>query len=550
MKNLIYLSLIIATGLLSSCGKDFLDTQNLTEQNTSSFYSTPDDIQEALGGVYNSMFIPKLLNEPTLIANILSDDMLAGGGSDDVLAKNMEFWTKPEEDSYLSVWETYYAGIFRANMIITKFDQATYTDEDKKNQDLGEAHIMRAFFYFKLAKMFGGIPVITDPIGDPNQSRATLDDTYALISSDLKKAIEIMPKTPVTAIPENRNGHANVWVAEALMARVYLFYTGYSTNTLGIPKTELPLVDGGSISKTDVSTWISDMITNSGHQLNTDPRSNWPYSYLATAGVDYPYAVDEKLTWAQDGRNIETVFAIKFGAFANWGGAEYWTNRVCLANSIRGNSMVPFGEGWGMATVNPQLWGTYSPNDIRRNGSIIDISDSKEKCDSYEGGKGDHETGYWNKKYTNIQYDDGDGVAGMFYNLYGGQKHFMLWHQQDLILIRYSDVLLMAAELGIDAQTNLDAVRTRSKLASIAPTIENIRKERRLELCFEGIRFYDMLRYGTAQQDIEAVNVAVNSYGVSEQFVGKYNPATNGLLPIPESQIRLSNGVLTQNPGW
>jgi len=552
IKKTIYLSFLIATVFLGSCGKEFLDTENLTEHNLDNFYSNPEQIQEALAGVYNALIVPKMVNEPTLVANVLSDDMLAGGGSGDVLIRSMEAWEPSEEDAYLSVWKTYYSGIYRANMIIARFDQAKYDDEDQKKQDLGEAYFMRALFYFKLAKMFGGLPLMLDPIQDPNQPRATIDETYAQIASDLKFAIETMPKTPVTAISPSRNGHANVWAAEALMARLYLFYTGYSTNILGVSKSELPLVDGGSISKSDVANWLTDMINNSGHKLNEDPRSNWPYSYLSEVEGVYPYAEKEKLKWAEDGKNLETVFAVKFGAFANWGGAQSWTNRLCLFQGIRGNSMVPFGQGWGMGTVNSQLWGAFGADDIRKKGSIIDVTDPDENCGSYEDSKGFHETGYWNKKYTNIQYDagSGDGVAGMYYNLYGGQKHYMLWHMQDQVLIRYSDVLLMAAELGIDAQANLDAVRTRAKAPSVPATEENIREERRLELCFEGIRFYDILRYGTVKEDLEKVNIPVNDNGIPGQFVGKYRPETNGLLAIPESQIRLSNGVLTQNPGW
>jgi len=107
---------------------DFLDTENITEYDLESYYSTPEQIDQALGGVYNSFFIkpPYINNEPDLIANILSDDMLAGGGSDDTYAKNIEFWQNPTEDAYLGAWKTYYQGIFRANFLLERFDQADY----------------------------------------------------------------------------------------------------------------------------------------------------------------------------------------------------------------------------------------------------------------------------------------------------------------------------------------------------------------------------------------------------------------------------------------
>jgi len=530
---------------------DFLDTENITEYDLESYYSTPEQIDQALGGVYNSFFIkpPYINNEPDLIANILSDDMLAGGGSDDTYAKNIEFWQNPTEDAYLGAWKTYYQGIFRANVLLERFDQADYgNDIDAKNQALGEAHFMRAFYYFRLAEMFGGLPLMTNSLQDPNQPRASFDETFALIASDLKKAIEIMPRTPFNAIPPNRSGHANLWVTEAMMARVYLFYTGYSTNVLGNSTTTLPLNDGNSISKTQVQTWIADMIDNSGHELISDPRNIWPYTYTSDFG--YQYGQSEGLEWAGED-NPEIVFAVKYAAFSSWNpeGRSY-VNELGLYQSIRDNSLVPFGQGWGWCTVSPNLWNAYENTDIRKKGYIINVNETDEGTDNYQDGKGDHETGFWNKKYTNVQYDAGDGVAGMFYNLYGGSNHFILWFTADQVLIRYSDVLLMAAELGVNPQANLDAVRLRANVPSVPATEANIRNERRLELCFEGLRYYDLLRWGMANSVLNAVNVPVKNYGVPTQFQGVFRPETKGLLPIPESEIRLSNGVLKQNPGW
>ena len=550
MKKLIYITLL-SIGLLTTSCNDFLDTENLTEHDLESFYSTPEQIDLALGGIYNSFFIkpPYLNNEPDLIANILSDDMLAGGGSDDTYAKNIEFWKNPNENAYLGVWKTYYQGIFRANVLLERFHQADYGDDvEAKNQALGEAHFMRAFYYFRLAEMFGGLPLMTSSTQDANQPRASLDDTYALIASDLKKAIDIMPRTPINSIPASRSGHANLWTAEALMARVFLFYTGYSTNTLGISKDALPLTDGGSINKSQIQTWIRDLINNSGHQLISDPRNIWPYTHTSNFG--YQYGNNEGLQWAGEG-NPEIVFAVKYAAFSNWNpeGRSY-VNQLGLYEGIRDNSLVPFGQGWGWCTVSPNLWNAYDNNDVRKKGYILNVNEPDEGTNTYQDGKGDHETGFWNKKYANIQYDAGNGVKGMFYNLYGGTDHFIIWNTADQVLIRYADVLLMAAELDVDPQINLDAVRQRANVPSVPATQANIRKERRLELCFEGLRYYDLLRWGITNTVLPAVNVNVKNYGVAAQFKGVFKPETKGLLPIPEGEIRLSNGVLTQNPGW
>ena len=97
-------------------------------------------------------------------------------------------------------------------------------------------------------------------------------------------------------------------------------------------------------------------------------------------------------------------------------------------------SLIPWGNGWGAGPVNPNLWESFDENDIRKKGSIIDITDPEEGDVSEEyvwGGQnanGIEETGFGQKKYTPIQVTTDAGVVGMFYDMYGGQNNFMLWN--------------------------------------------------------------------------------------------------------------------------
>jgi hypothetical protein len=128
-----------------------------------------------------------------------------------------------------------------------------------------------------------------------------------------------------------------------------------------------------------------------------------------------------------------------------------------------------------------------------------------------------------------------------------------LWNMQDDILLRFSDILLMAAELGSsNAQTYFDDVRERAGLGRGSKTVslEAIKMERRHEFCCEGLRYHDLLRWGDVEEAFaEASGFTVYTGGVSETYVANYNPART-FLKIPESQVRLSNGVLEQDPGW
>jgi len=121
-------------------------------------------------------------------------------------------------------------------------------------------------------------------------------------------------------------------------------------------------------------------------------------------------------------------------------------------------------------------------------------------------------------------------------------------------VIRFSDVLLMAAELGSpNAQTYLDRVRARVGLGSVPATMENIMKERRLELSLEGIRYFDVLRQGIAYASQEFTVVGLrgpNYVGDQQLFDVTFDAAPKGFLPIPQTEVDLSAGAFTQNDGY
>ena len=560
-KKLLYI-LFTATVLFNfSCSEDLLDRQNLTEKSIENYYARPQDIDEALAGAYSAMYVDGALDEESITAGLLSDLMFAGGGPDDIAAKNVDSFQDPNEDTYIGMWRANYEGIFRANAVLENIEGAGYSDEQAKQQAWGEAYFLRAFFHFRMAKFFGGIPVLTSTISYSNDiKRNTLDETYAQIASDLKKAIELMPSTNYNAISVDKLGHSNKWIAEAYMARVFLYYTGYKTNTLGESVSDLPLAEGGSVSKVEVITWLQDCIDNSGYALASDFRNLWPYAYTGTPSTgNYAYARDNGLAWVgEEGPvgiygtgNFESMFMVRhasgFWADENRPDHHKLTNRYCLFFGLRDNSLVPFGQGWGWGPVNPQLMDEWDDADLRKQGSVIDLAVEPA---GYQADKGDHETGYFNKKYTSIQFGTEEGTKGMFYSIYAGSDDMQLWHMQDFVLMRFADVLLMASELKEDA-TDMNKVRARAGLDPVAYSLENIKAERKYELAFEGLRWFDLLRWGDTEAAFaKARNIPIRNLGSEATYSVTYRPETLGLLPIPESEIRLSNGNIEPNPGW
>ncbi|HDJ33742.1 MAG TPA: RagB/SusD family nutrient uptake outer membrane protein [Bacteroidetes bacterium] len=567
MKKLIYIISVTLLVVIAAGCEDFLDTRNLYEKSLDNYYETPQDINEAMAGVYHAMYTPDVLSMEGLAANLLSDMMLGGGGPDDKTAKRIDNFTDPEEDTYHDLWKQSYNGIYRANTIIEKvqdadFSEHFYTEEEAtefKNQALGEAYFMRAFFYFRLGKFFGGVPLILSVDAPRDVPRASFTETFAQIASDLVMAIETMPDKPITEIPLERYGHATKWVAEGYLGRVYLFYTGYMTNMENSSTSELPLADGGSLSASQVAGYLEDCIDNSGHELAEDFRNLWPYSYInESAGeVVLPWAEAEGLAWVgQDGPfsnigtgNFETMFVTRY-AFGNWEWGQYYNNRLPLFFGMRDNSLVPFGQGWGWGTVNYQFWNSWDDNDPRKKGSILETGSAEMGTQDYAGDKGDHETGYFNKKYHSLQHDGPDGVCGMFYYVYGiTNKDMQLWHAQDFILMRFADVLLMHSEIT-QTPTGMDEVRDRAGLVPHGTySLANLKEERKYEFAFEGLRWFDLVRWGDVNTAFD-YTLNVRNSGMDAQYSVTYRPETKGLLPIPETEIRLSNGVYQQNPGW
>ena len=317
---------------------------------------------------------------------------------------------------------------------------------------------------------------------------------------------------------------------------------------------------GGSLSASQVGSILQDCIQRSGYALASDFRNLWAYSYanISAGQTVLPWAETEGLSWVgQDGHsptfgtgNYETMFMQRF-SFGDWGwnSGNIYTNRLALFTGIRGNSLVPFGEGWGWCSIRPSLWNSWDDNDPRKVGSILELGNGDQGTGGYEADKGDHETGFFNKKYIAIQHPTDRGTIGMFVHLYDwGNTDMQLMHAQDFIFMRFADVLLMHSEITGTAD-GMNQVRARAGLDPVAFSMDAIKQERLHELAFEGLRWFDIVRWGDVDS---AFNYTVNvrNSGVDATYSANYRPETKGLVPVPETEIRLSNGAYEQNPGW
>jgi hypothetical protein len=568
MKRILYL--IIGAVLFMGC-EDFLETEPLTDKTSANFPQTAADAEQMMAGIYTTMNNVQSQAGVSyfMVCEVASDDKLGGGGMNDIDAQAYETFQFSRNDMLLNFWEVTYMGIHRANFAIE--NMTLLSDEvvspALKNQYKGEALFLRAYFYSRLNTLFDEVPlkITTEAV---NMGASSSDEIYGQIAADLKNAIELLPDV---SYDQTEMGRVTKWAAEALMARVFLFYTGfYNQESIALP-------DGGSVTKQNVITWLEDAYANSGHYLVDDFHELWPYTNSRTID-DYQYIQDymaeagKELTYASDNgaRNPETVFALQFSNFANWDIRRGYSNTYQLYFALRGlqnlENTYPFAGGWGQGNSVPESlvdqWLADEPNDPRLWASVIDIEEEVIPL-GYQRGQWDFvmESNYWGKKYNGVTARGGDGGLKNDYGvvMYGTSDNNQLSHTDDLVFIRFADILLMLSELKEDA-SYMNEVRDRADVPPVSYTIENLQKERRYEFAFEGLRWNDMRRWGAdyAKNKLEdQVGVAIYNFGQEathsalhpDGYSARYD-ATKGFFPIPQSQIDISEGLLNQVEGY
>jgi hypothetical protein len=552
-----------------SC-EDFLDTVNLEKYDTTSFPKVASDAEQMVTGVYSKLNQAIASPAQTLffVGEIASDDRLGGGGENDKHFMAYDKMMQSTPDQFPTFWQRRYEGIFRATMALQTLGQ-TDIEPAVLDRYLGEVHFLRAFYLSELAEFFGEVPLpLTTEAA--NLPRADIDLIYGQIAYDLQEAIKLLPGIPYNATV---SGHATKWAAQSLLARIFLFYTGFYS------KTDMPIGDGAgantsaAISKQQVIDGLNDVIANSGHSLVSEFRQLWSYSNSATA-PEYPYVADlvgKNQFWLKD-LHGETVFAVKYSSQASWSnGSTNYSNQYAINFGLRadngGENTFPFGVGWGAGPVNSQLWDewkTIEPDDPRRKASILCVLDGPDseipEGQEYIWGadKQMEETGYWQKKYTTIRAHDTSGKLKNSYSsiLWANEDQFQLSWPEDFVIIRYADILLMHSELT-ETATGINLVRARVGLPEVTYSTQALRNERRFELAFEGRRWTDIRRWGIAADVLaKQAGVKIWNRGLPEpmkEFGGGYKAryeATKGFFQIPKTQLDLSNGMLEQTPGW
>lgn len=516
MKKFLHIlaKVLLVVILFTSC-EDFLDLKPLDQVVSTNFYKTEEDATRALVAIYDVLTYqesPGVSWAPFItVADALSDDAYAGGSdaNDGFNWQQLNTHNIPTTNVIAhSIWIKNYIGIYRANLYLEVIG-GIEASEAFKRRTIAEAKFLRAYFNFEQVRFFENIPLLTATIKGPSeykQTQNTPQEVYNQIALDLVQAIADLPES----VPSVEAGRITKWAAQALLARAYLFYNGVYNAEMN--------AGGTVVNKAYVLAQLEDLITNSGHDLFENYQDN--FRLVGEFGV-------------------ESVFEISYGDSPIWWDWGYVRggngNLSAQMQGPRVTGSTNWNRGWSFAPVSHKLYQDLE-DDPRLPHTIV-------RADQLDGALtiGYQHTGYFSRKYTSDS--EHWGSAGQF------ELNRTCNHR----VIRFSDVLLMAAELeSSNAQNYLDRVRDRVGLPSVPATLENILKERRLELSLEGIRYFDVLRRGLtyANQELTHSVRGPNYVGDQQIFEVTFNTATKGFLPIPQTEIDLSAGAFRQNDGY
>ena len=547
MKKYILSALAVCSAAIFTSCDDMLDTDpRVTDATSATFPGKIADVEALNTATYSIMNTmgggdPDNQN-PFLWWEVMSDNCFGSGGLQDNKVKSLHHLVQMNSNQYEQAFVLLYGGINRANNQIETIDNVDWTgNEAKRNQLLGEGYFMRGLYTLWLTQLYGDVPLITSTlITEEMKAQVSAEEViYPQILSDFVSGQNLMST-------EKSSGHANKYVAEAFMARAYMFWAGFYKKVADLSTGSAPAINlveqegctAASLSQADVVSALRDIVSSGAYELLEDYRSLWQYSNsyvwdetqkaLETGtGHAYKFIADMKREncFDQPGMgngNKEELFQIQFMNASKWDLDQkgpyscarmycnylsvFWALRVNGHNGDR-NFTYPFTQGWGQGTPSNNIWDdwTIAENeggytDIRKLGSLIDgVTENKEI--DYEFVKDCCEaSGFGVKKYNGVTLDaltgdspwwdfaGGENFKGTLENPMQGD------HFEDFYLMRYADVLLMLSEMTGDAQY-MNQVQKRAGVPETPYSLKELQNQRRWEFAFEGLRFNDMRRW-------------------------------------------------------
>jgi len=482
------LSLTAVCGLVS-CADEFLEKAPKGELTSENFFQDANQAEQAVNAIYAHL---RSFNVHVFsyigITDIASDDADKGSvpGDAGFLQDINDFTFDANNTAVNGIWSGYYQGVFRANQVLTNVPNIEM-DEELKTRLLGEARFLRAYFYFSLVRTYGDIPLIDRPLNPGEYQQPRVP------AAQIYDFIEEDLTFAIANLPEKSEysatdlGRATSGAAKAYLAKVHLFQEDFAA-----------------------AFQLAQEVINSG---------------------EYELYPNYEAIFRREGEHSsESIFEVSTVGLEQGGGSSQF-NEV---QGIRGNP----NNGWGFNNPSADLIAAYEENDPRLGATVIFNGDTLSTgevvmADPNMGANARFSKKAWIPERPPI----GFGNSGA-----------------NIRLFRYADLLLIAAEaaneLGNSAEAlnYLNQVRERARQgdSTILPDVITtnqaelrtaIWQERRVELAMEQHRYFDLVRTGQAETVFNDLNI-------------NWTPNKHEVFPIPQAEIDISGGTLTQNPGY
>ncbi|MBK7337937.1 MAG: RagB/SusD family nutrient uptake outer membrane protein [Saprospirales bacterium] len=493
--KMIPLFLLTVLFTFGSCTKDFLEKSppiGVTEEN---FYKTEADAIAAVNAAYAALQFELSPGGHFrwFWGDIMSDDSEKGGSGDNDVNEllQLETFQGPANTDLLEAeWGANFQGIYRANVVLEKVP-AIEMNGNLKARILAEAKFIRAWFFYNLVTVFGGVPLVDHTLAasEYNMPRASATEVWDLIETDLTEAARDLPlRSEYEPIDI---GRITKGAAQALLVKTYL----WRQNWVAAQQTAEEIINSGEY------VLAADYATIFTLEGENGPESVFEIQYMNASGGN----------WGKNNANEGTftnVFQRARGQFEGYG-----------FNIPTQDLVDEFFDG---EEEDPRLEATvFREGEPMGDRGVFTKEATGQPFDYYPKKN-------FNNKSEEAPFGDPNPNGGT----------------NDRV-IRYADVLLMHAEAawhnGAEeaARGSLNEVRLRVGVpvinASGDALLQAIYRERRLELSMEGHRFFDLVRTGRAVAELGPLGF---QQGIHEVF------------PIPESQIQATNGALTQNNGY
>lgn len=434
----IFLTLSILS-LSISCNNDFVDIKDEGQKDVSTFFTTQDDAMQATNAIYSFLRSWENTGFPAqYVLGVTGDDVEKGSNPGDASFINAydNFTFTISDDGVRAYWIGQWQAVNRANQVITNVPKIEM-DATLKNRLIAEAKMLRAYFYFNLVRIYGGVPIFDGLPADKNyvKPRNSAAEVYNFIVSDLTAAAAVLPQS----YSASDLGRVTKGGALGLLSKVYLYMKDYQK-----------------------AYETSNQVISMGYSLDPD------FNHLFRPAGEF---------------GSESVFEVNCDCSAAYGGSQY-----AEVQGVRNQF------GWGFFTPTQELENAFEPGDIRKELTILREGETTPEGDLIH--KGDPQAGnMWNQKVY-VPTSLNNNACG-----YGSIQNIRILRFADILLINAEAANELGNTSAAITNLNKVRTRAHlaNTTASNQETIRKaIWQERRVELAMENDRFPDLVRTGQA----------------------------------------------------